>query len=165
MLVPIEGGLLTLVDGDRSLRTGTLTCSVQVGGRHSDPDEDAVTSLRTTGAVAIPRTSVVVFRQVFHVCTRVDVDGGATLYWDGAASAWSSDPGAACVPLVIDEPVFLPWDAVDAVLCPVLAVTFPPEATSTCGTARRTAATSRRWRNGGRDPRLASFRHHHGRRP
>ena len=133
---------VVIADGT-DLRTGRVTCSIQYGVRHSDPDAVAVTSLTTPGAVALPPVAADYVRgewwQTPQMCTEVEIDGAGTFYWDTESSAWSPDPDAPCYlrdgdpfdvvfDLVDGVDAFvqaLYVDDVDPVVCPLLADAAP----------------------------------------
>ena len=119
--------------------SGSVTCSLHVNGSlHSDPAAASATSEVTPGVVLLAPTPVSFTAGVadtVEVCTRVDVAGGGTYYWNPdltgqSPGSWSTDPDSSCAgfrggsnPLWILDPVF---EALDALICPVLALAFPP---------------------------------------
>lgn len=130
-LVVFAADPVVIADGTE-LRTGRVTCSIQYGVRHSDPDVVAVTSLTTRGAVALPPTPADYVRgewwQTPQMCTEVEIDGAGTFYWDTEVSAWSPDPDAPCY-IDRDRDLFdVVFDLVyglDPVVCPRFADAAP----------------------------------------
>ena len=77
----------SVVGGGPLAGTGTLTCSLQYGDRHSAPDIFTATATGTDVVVVPPhRTAYDAINDV-HLCTAFTPTGGETLYltrrWDG----------------------------------------------------------------------------------
>jgi hypothetical protein len=119
----LSAGPLTLLDGDGTARTGTVTCSLQVEPRHADADLLAVTSDPGTGAVVLAPRTVAPSRYPLFVCTEVRVDGAGTRYYDDVTGAWSADPAVPCAEVFYDD-THVDMDPVD---CPLLKLVFPPD--------------------------------------
>jgi len=128
----VDAGPIVIADG-ADPRAGRVTCTITSGWDHTAPALVSVGSVTTPGAVSLPPTLVeyeVDWWAYPVVCTRVDILGGGTFYWDDVAGAWSTSPYVECMSWCCDPPpdddlldkvdqVFI--DHVDPVLCPVLA--------------------------------------------
>ena len=133
---PDTGGGIAEIDGGPLVVTGVepgtpveLLCSLQEYGWHTEPDL-AVVRASGRSVVAVPPT-VVGYESDYWVipvvCTELRVhesSGDTTLYWDDVAEAWSTSPYVQCDELWQAEPPDV-W--IDGVVCPVLAVAFPPQ--------------------------------------
>jgi hypothetical protein len=114
----LVAGPLTLADPShpRVAHAGAVTCAVQAGAAHRDPDLAAVTGRTATGLVgAVGRVSFAAGDQI-RVCTQVVVDG-VTYYWDDAAprSGWSTSDAATCgLATTGDDPYGFVGNAVEA---------------------------------------------------
>lgn len=135
-LLTVSAGPLTLVDeAGPGPVSGRVTCTVQSGYQHADPDLGAATSDTMTGAVVLPPTQVgVAWMEVMHLCTQVDVDGGPTLYYDSWEGEWSTSALAPCEyygPCPTSGSCGGGGDCsellIDCLVCPVLLVAFPPD--------------------------------------
>ena len=129
--------------------TITLTCTIQVGAAnntHAGADAVALSNTGTGAALLAGQMSYVSPEgQPVYLCTQVSVNG-TTYYWDASATGvhpnlpgnWSSTgglcneairqeifPGPFAPLLDIVDPILT--GIVDPVVCPVLAVLFPPE--------------------------------------
>jgi hypothetical protein len=131
------------VDGGPVVVTGAgtavpveLVCTIQVGApAHAGPDAVAVRA-SGPGAAIVPPT-LVTFEaapeQDVILCTEVRVttsSGVRALYWDDFAEEWSDSPDVGCTDLAPDydgDPVQPYLELLDTVVCPVLAIVFPPE--------------------------------------
>lgn len=131
----LSGGPLVLVDSTTHLPgAGTLTCRVQANvGDHTGTGGASISAHGRLVVLTPPVqvTIVATYADNVYVCTAfTDDSDGTTYYFDDEAQRWSTDPGVAC-DLVIeatpdDEPG--PFQQrVDAIVCPLLAVVFPPE--------------------------------------
>lgn len=127
----VEAGPIVVADG-ADPRAGRVTCTITSGWNHTGPVLVSASSVTTPGVVALTPTPVEYELDEWAfpvVCTRVDITGGGTYYWDDEASQWSTDPFVACESWCCDPPpgdlfdtvdeVFI--DHVDPVLCPVFA--------------------------------------------
>ena len=95
--------------------SGSVTCTLQVGGAtHADADEVALTSPTTTG-VAVLRPTTFTFAHdpadVLFVCTSVLAEGYGPRYWDPEERVWTADAGASCLDPAAppDNPFAPPW--------------------------------------------------------
>jgi hypothetical protein len=91
---------------------GSVTCTIQTGlnRRHADADAASATSPVTPGVALLAPTPIsypLADGDSVYFCTRVDVTGGATYYWEssewywpnnGESGRWSTDPDARCDP-------------------------------------------------------------------
>ena len=128
----LDAGPLLLVDGNdpATIHEGTVTCTLQDDLLHSDTDVVSVTSARTAGAVVLPSTTVWVPHTVWFLCTEMHLDDDTVLYydWTWENEGWSTDPGAECEPIIIEEPPPpMDWTLVDSVICPILVLLLPPD--------------------------------------
>ena len=132
----ISAGPVTLLDSNGNVRSGTLTCTIQLNSAiHNGTSNDAVSvSAHGTGVVAMPPT-VVSFQagddQPVYLCTQFTYDGDVTLYHRSTsgsrlAGSWSTDPNSTCRRVTMTtfgDAV----DLVDSVICPPLALVLPPQ--------------------------------------
>lgn len=121
-----------VVTGLAGTAPARVTCSLQVNDdTHAGPDIATVTSVASSGVVALPPTTVpyaVDYWANLVMCTRLEVEGGATYYLDAAHDEWGTDPSVTCVTPWEDPPVLDPFgyldalfvEHVDPVVCPVL---------------------------------------------
>lgn len=135
----IDGGPVALVDDADPSKVywGSVTCTIQRDQQHGSADNDlaSLTGSTTPGVAAVAGTVA------FHtepgdwlwLCTRVNIAGGPTLYYDGESGTWSESSAAQCSTSAGPSPEPFPSTAVDAIIafaeavvCPVLAVVFPP---------------------------------------
>ena len=115
--------------------SGTVTCRLLVGGwRHVDPAAVTVTSEPGARVVYVPPTRIEYENpgsDDVYLCTRVDVAGRGPLYLDSERDVWSADPYVPCGAAWGNDPDPDPSPGlepyVDMVVCPVLAVAFPPQ--------------------------------------
>lgn len=105
----VDSGPIVLGD---ATAWGSVTCTLQTGANwlHSDADAAFATSAVTPGVAMLAPTLVtypLAEGESIYLCTRVDIAGGATYYWesshwywpnDGEAGRWSTDPDAHCDP-------------------------------------------------------------------
>jgi hypothetical protein len=73
----------------------TLTCTLVVDGT-------AAAGFPTEGLGVVYGAQDVTFttpEQSLYLCSTLEIQGGATWYWDG--SAWSTDPDAGCYSLIV----------------------------------------------------------------
>jgi hypothetical protein len=137
----LVAGPLVLDDGDTppGLVNGHVVCTVQVNEeRHSGTNAATVTGVELPEATAAAGT--VSYRadwsDTVYVCTAV-VIGGQTWYYDEPNNGvdllkrdrWLTTPNAECgLATDTNADALTPvMDLVDAVVCPVLALVFPPE--------------------------------------
>lgn len=140
VLAEVDGGpvaVADLADLVANPATVTLTCTIQVGAEnmtHAGADAASVSVSGNTVAVLPP--TLVSYREApdrsFTICTQVTVTDarGDThdFYWDGDAEEFSSSPDVYC--WLLGPAEFFPQVGTispDEVLCPVLAVGFPPQ--------------------------------------
>jgi hypothetical protein len=128
----IDAGPIVIADG-ADPRAGRVTCTITSGWNHTAPALASASSVTTPGVVYLPPTPIeyeIDYWDVPVICTRVDIVGGGTYYWDDIDEVWSTDPYVECMSWCCDPPpggdildevdeVFI--DYVDPVLCPVLA--------------------------------------------
>ena len=128
----VYGGPVVVADGVTPAAV-RMTCTIQTAGHwHSDPDAVSVTSPTTLGVAVLP-PSVVTYELPWTVpyeslCSRIDVEGGPTYYWDFDNAVWSTDPEVACthpIPIPPAGPLPVPWEVVDAAVCEVLVDLAP----------------------------------------
>jgi hypothetical protein len=124
---------LVLTDDTDPARTytGYVTCTIQTGinDTHAEADAAAVTGISGPGplaAVAGTVTYAVADHENVYLCTEVVTDGG-TVYWDALNEVWSSDPDVGCDNPAYPEPQPDPLPDWDLMICPILAIVFPPE--------------------------------------
>jgi hypothetical protein len=143
LIVEIDGGPVFFGSDAAGLaRSGTLTCTLVEGLNHDSPVLHTERSALTPGAAAIAPTVVSVRPSDpvgwVYVCTSVDVVGEPTRYWDPEGGGlgngrWTTDPGASCGPIFGWPSTDLPGDEpdpeslLDGLVCPALALLFPPE--------------------------------------
>jgi hypothetical protein len=133
----LSGGPYVIADG-ADLRTGRVTCSIQSGIRHADPDLASATSITAAGVVTLLPTQFEYIPANFgreSTCTSVEIDGAGTFYWDGEAEEWSASPLAYCdipgygeedlLSKLLDDANEFFVDEVDPVVCPLLADRAP----------------------------------------
>ena len=134
-----SAGPLTLVDDDPGANPafGTVTCSLVDGWSHTSPVLASATSSPLPGAAVLPPTVVpggaVPGDRAVNICTRVDVVGGPTFYFDGGV--WQTVPGSCNTarpqevpPRPVRELLDLVWaivEAADETVCPRLASLGP----------------------------------------
>ena len=115
------------------LATVRLDCIIRVNGF----DQRSITGIGTGFASTGP-VSIAFFADdddVVEACTRASVNGGPYRYYDANQRVFTDDPTAPCLPDAQSNPaVQAAKDAAeplkqlgDAVLCPLLALAFPPE--------------------------------------
>ena len=117
---------------------GSVTCTL-VDGRSHDSRVIGTASSETTPVVAALEPTLVPVEwaddDVLSICVSVEIVGRGRLYYDpemaGGDGGWTTDPAASC-DLVFGpaEPLPLVDDAeelVDSIVCPLLAVAFPPQ--------------------------------------
>jgi hypothetical protein len=127
----LSGGPLVLTDSTTGLPgSGTLTCRIQVN-MDGHTGTGPFVSGHGTGVVATP-PSVVRFAaaesDLVYLCGEfTDDSDGTTYYWDAIATAWTTDPAAPCEPPAVCDSCGNEPDLLDLVVCPFLAVAFPPE--------------------------------------
>jgi hypothetical protein len=139
------GGPLVLTDDTNPavVYSGTLTCTAQYGifnSQHSDGGHVCATSGPTTGVVVVAEPVLCSFPapgygpgwpEEMYVCAQLDLVTGGTLYYQ-EGGGWTTNANTDCVRLanasVTDETLTQPLhDLLDPLICPVLAVFFPPE--------------------------------------
>jgi hypothetical protein len=125
----LDGGPVVMTEQDGTTpETGTLTCRIQVDVANHTGWGWAVwghgTGVLTAGpsVVSYPTGSNV------YLCAEFSDDSdGVTYYWDANASRWSTNASVSCgLAYGSDDPT---EEAVlvDSIICPVLALAFPPE--------------------------------------
>ena len=124
-------GPLALVDdaAPATVLSGRVRCEVREGFAHTGQLLVAADGPVTPAVVVLPPTTVTFTLPGpvdFSVCTEVELTDGRVLYWDDDAQGWSTDPDVTCLSLV-GHPLPVPWDLVDALVCPVLAQVYPPD--------------------------------------
>jgi hypothetical protein len=101
----IFGGPVLAVDSGLGIQSGTLKCTIQIGGSlHSSPDNGASASANGTGVVVLPPTLVSFIAPAnisVYYCTQFTYTGGYTIYWHASDDPlvdghWTSDPNKAC---------------------------------------------------------------------
>ena len=124
----IDGG--PVGDPSKPAATVTLTCTIQVGaanGTHAGADAVSLsgtgTGVATVGGAA---TYISPEGQPVFMCSQVTVNG-TTYYWDDAAGDWSFSSSAPCSEAIQQEIFPGPLAPVIDLLCPILALIFPPE--------------------------------------
>ncbi|HWL37295.1 MAG TPA: hypothetical protein VNQ77_14020 [Frankiaceae bacterium] len=136
----LDGGPYVIADGT-DLRTGRMSCSLQWGARHGDPDLVSATSVTTPGVVTLPATPFEYASdyRLPNTCASVEVDGAGTFYWDDLAEEWSTSALAYCdiqsfgddgepVTTILetyDDVNEYIEEEVDPVVCPLLAGLAP----------------------------------------
>lgn len=128
----------------RIVHTGYVACAVQVNAAaHSAADVCATATL--IGPVSavlppVPCSYPATANDTVYVCTSVHITGQPALYYDDTAGVWSTSSAAPCAPATRlrcdnSEPacatangVLTPVkDTLDQLLCPPLALVFPPQ--------------------------------------
>lgn len=138
----IDGGPLAVANVDDAFAqpvTATLTCAIHVGwGNLTHAGSDAVSASATGNAVVTLPPTVVSYKydpytfEVIAVCTELAVTDGHGdtyhLYYDGFREEFSSSPNVECQWAWGEPPPPPPpiWERVDAIVCPIFAVVFPP---------------------------------------
>jgi hypothetical protein len=118
------------INGGPLVGTGTLTCTIQVGGAfHDDPDNGASASASGAGVVALPPT-LVSYNSPENVpvflCTSFTTASG-TIYWVPGATplegAWTSNAHSLCgLATSAGTDDLEPYELLlDQIICPVLA--------------------------------------------
>ena len=136
----IDGGPLAIVDAEGNVGSGTLTCTIQVNQGTHDGSGVAV-SASGTGVVAFGPT-VVSYQadddDIVFLCSEFTyANGGPTLYFHSSEDPtveghWSTASTSACAQATsansgdVLEPIRPIEELVDSLICPVLAVVFPP---------------------------------------
>jgi hypothetical protein len=116
---------------------GSVTCTLVDGFHHDSPVLASATSRTTPGVVALEPTFASFHwseTAILSVCTSVDVAGRDRLHHDptlGDDGGWTADATARCQPVFGPaEPLPLVddvWLLLDSIVCPALAVAFPPQ--------------------------------------
>ena len=134
----VSGGPLFLLDSTTNLPgSGTLTCRVQVTTSNHTGTGPAVTGHGTGVVTAGP--SLLDYTagplDFVYLCGEfTDDSDGTTYYWDDTNSVWAAnDPTVACGLADSpgsgggDDPLLPIEELIDSIICPVLAIVFPPE--------------------------------------
>jgi hypothetical protein len=125
----LTGGpaVLTLQDGTTP-EDGTLTCRIQTDvASHTGygPEIDGHgTGLLTAGPAVV---SYYQGSNVFLCAEFTDDSDGVTYYWDAVALRWSTDMTVRCDWAYGSYTPKPAETLVDSIICPVLALAFPPE--------------------------------------
>ena len=114
--------------------SGSVTCTIQVNAAtHAGADACAVTGPNGTAVIAAAGTCTYATTSGDNVylCTQVNIDGGPTLYFADSndplvEGEWSTDPNSACGLATSVDPGPIGGE-LDPLLCPILAILFPPE--------------------------------------
>src|SRR3712207_1431022 len=130
----VEGSQTGEINGGPYLisGSGTMTCTIQVNAStHAGADACSVTGPETTGFVAAAGTCTYAsaLEDNVYMCTQID-EGGVTYYWHDngttpASGFWTTSNSASCA---LATSIETPDGAeLDPIICPVLALLFPPE--------------------------------------
>jgi hypothetical protein len=137
----IQAGPAVINDGGTppGVHSGHFVCTIQVSAStHAGPDAASVTGPDTTGVIAAQGqvTYTAGDDAPVYLCTEIVVDGQSWYYDDptvvGATGTWTTSSSASCgLATSLDpgnDPTVLAIEGlIDAIICPVLAIVFPPE--------------------------------------
>jgi hypothetical protein len=130
-LAEIDGGPM-LLGGPTGLPfSGTLVCTIQVGGGLPGDPDTASASAHGTGVVVVPPTVVrydAPIASYVYFCTEFVGDDGSHFYLvdtndPNRPDYWSTDPATPCEDLVETGGNDVPpevWELLNALACPVL---------------------------------------------
>jgi len=133
-----EHSYVAVLDGGPISGNGTMTCTIQVGGAglHTDPDNGAKASATGTNGVTVFVPTLVSYTAPpgtnVYLCDQFTDSSNVTYVYDDMDGAWEAaagNPSAACRLTLSGEPED-PFaqgvlEAVEGVLCPVVAILGP----------------------------------------
>ena len=136
----LEGGpvLFTVAPDGTTPQEGTLICRVQVvdafASDHTGSGPSVSGRINAAG-VAVAGPYVITINRtgsqnVFLCSEFVDNSEGLVYYWDDDNSEWSTNPVVHCGLSLTGDKGGAPRDSevlVDSIICPILALVFPPE--------------------------------------